>query len=247
MSRHTQGSFAAAVALHERLLRQPDPHAVSAALQPDRLATPTQWTPDLLPLRPYESVDPASLGLAGHDDFHVIPDAVLDAAIARVVDTEGPVHFDVLADRLLEGAGVGRLGSRIRARIEARLEAMMADIPGTGVPIDWHQGFVARPTQHLKPAYRDWREAPDKTRQLEYVSDEELMLALFRAVLDADCGERESAMNEGIHAIGFIRLTNNARTRLETPLEALLGTGLLVDRGGKLGVTSVLGAHRQCS
>ena len=223
------GGLAAAVALHEQLLRRTDPDASAARLHPGRLAAPTRWTPDLLPLRPYQSVDPSRLGLGDYDDFHAIPDAALDTAIERGVDAEGPVHFDVLADRLLDAAGVGRLGSRIRARIEERLEALSAT-----PSLQWRADWVARPQQTLKPPYRDWRGAPEKTRQLEYVSDAELMLALFRVVLDGDADDRETAMNAGIHAIGFTRLTDNARERLQPPMEALLAQAWLVAQGGRL-------------
>ena len=154
------GGFEAAVCLHEQLLRRPDPEAAAAQLCPGRLDPPTRWTADLHPIRAYQAIDPIRLSLAGYDDFHAIPDASLDAAIEGVVDAEGPVHFDTLADRLLAAADVGRLGSRIRERIEARLQALSAtpDLSQRG-------GFVARPAQFLKPPYRDWREAPEKTRR----------------------------------------------------------------------------------
>jgi hypothetical protein len=182
------GGFEAAVRLHEQLLRRPDPEAAAAQLCPGRLDPPTRWTADLHPIRAYQAIDPTRLSLAGYDDFHAIPDASLDAAIEGVVDAEGPVHFDTLADRLLAAADVGRLGSRIRERIEARLQALSAtpDLSQRG-------GFVARPAQFLKPPYRDWHEAPEKTRRLEAVSDEELMLALFRAVLDGNANDAETA------------------------------------------------------
>ncbi|WP_366636308.1 DUF3320 domain-containing protein [Aquisalimonas sp.] len=40
------------------------------------------------------------------------------------MDVEGPVPFQVLADRLLTAADVGRLGFRIRARIEGQLDQL---------------------------------------------------------------------------------------------------------------------------
>ncbi|MEX0386054.1 DUF3320 domain-containing protein [Spiribacter onubensis] len=233
MSGRRLGSFAAAVALHENLLRRPDPDATETRLHPGRLDLPSSWTPDLLPLSAYRAADPAALGLGGFDDFHAIPEDVLEAAIKAVVDVEGPVHFDVLADRLLEGAGVGRLGSRIRERIEVRLEALSAGA-GAASSLQLDDGLIAWPRQLLSPPYRDWREAPEKTRQLDYVSDAELMLVLFRAVLDDACRDREVAMNDGIHAIGFIRLTDNVRARLQAPLARLLASGWMVEEADGL-------------
>jgi len=223
MSARPSTGLAAAVALYEQLRRRPDPEATASQLHPGRLDPPTRWTPDLLALTPYASVDPATLELEGYPDFHAIPDQVLDAAIDQVVQTEGPVHFDVLADRLLNAAAVGRLGSRIRARIEARVEQRQT-------------AWLAGPAQWHQPRYRDWREAPAATRQLDYVSDPELMLALFRAVLDGRGEDRDTVMNNGIHAIGFTRLTAAARARLEGPLEALIQGEYLVATGDTLRV-----------
>ena len=227
MSDETPGSFLPSVVLHEHLMRTPDPAANADALHPGRFDPPREWTPDLLPKTDYETALPADLGLMEFNDFHDIPDDSLDRAIRRVVAVEGPVHFDVLADRLLEATGVGRLGARIRARIESRLETLTGPAPADGLALERQGDFVARPLQFLKPRYRDWRTAPEKTRQLDHVSDPELMLAVLRVVLDEGIRDRERAMNDGLHAIGFIRLTEKARMRLQKPLEQLKAQGWL--------------------
>ena len=232
MSSEQAGGLTAAVDIYAALRRQPDPAGTASALHPGRFDDSAQWTPDLLPRRPYAAVDLARLDLAGYDDFHAIPTPSLDAAIERIIHVEGPVHFDVLADRLLAAAGAGRLGSRIRARIEERLAAWASGQQGICAQTPW----AALPEQSRRPAYRDWRDAPESTRQLDYVSDAELMLAIYRAVLDRECGDRETAMNEGIHAIGFTRLTAGARTRLQAPLQALLDAGMLVESDGVMAV-----------
>lgn len=227
MSNEGLGSFLPAVALHERLMRTPDPSADADALHPGRFDPPRRWTPDLYPQTDYEVVRLADLGLMEFSDFHDIPNDSLDQAIQQIVAVEGPVHFDVLADRLLEAAGVGRLGARIRARIESRLETLTGPAPADGLALERQGDFVARPLQFLKPRYRDWRTAPEKTRQLDHVSDPELMLAVLRVVLDEGIRDRERAMNDGLHAIGFIRLTEKARMRLQKPLEQLKAQGWL--------------------
>ena len=227
MSDETPGSFLPSVVLHEHLMRTPDPAANADALHPGRFDPPREWTPDLLPKTDYETALPADVGLMEFNDFHDIPDHSLDQAIQRIVAVEGPVHFDVLADRLLEVAGVGRLGGRIRARIESRLETLTGPAPAGAGALERQCAFIGQPTQFLKPRYRDWRTAPEKTRQLDHVSDPELMLAVLRAALDDGTEDRERAMNDGLHAIGFIRLTEKARERLQRPVEQLKARGWL--------------------
>jgi len=229
MSERGPGSFAGVVALHEQLIREPDPGAAGDALHPGRLNPPQRWTPVLDPLVPYAAESPAALGLSGHSDFHAIPDAALARAMLQVVDVEGPVHFEVLADRLLAAAGAGRLGARIRARIEAHLETLA----GAGA-LARSGAFAARRRQLLLPPFRDWREAPAQTRVLDHVHDHELMLCLFRAVMAAPAIDTDTAMNEGLHRIGFIRLTRAARARLAAPLQALVEAAMLVQAGGRL-------------
>jgi len=50
---------------------------------------------------------------------------------------------------------------------------------------------------------------------------------MLRAVLDDGVRDRERAMNDGLHAIGFIRLTEKARGRLQRPVEQLKARGWL--------------------
>ena len=210
--------FEYVVWLHEMLIRQPDPTAVGEALYPGRLRLPTQWQPRLSALVPYHQAAPV---------LNDIPDEGLGAAIQQIIACEGPVHFAVLADRLLMAVGVKRLGRRIRAHIEEQLQVLQA----VG-QLKYEEDWVGEAEQLLVPPYRDWRAAPDKTRQLEHVSDAELMLALFRAVFDDKLTDEESIMNTGLHNIGFIRLTKRARDRLQTPLSRLYELQMLIKQDG---------------
>jgi len=234
------GGFDGLLRLHQSLVRHPESRPAVAdapdagarsALRPCSGERPA-WVPTF-ELIPYRTVDPAALAriLAadGTESFHDLPDAGLDLAIRRIVEVEGPVHYRVLAERLLDAAEVGRLGSRIRERIQERLDTLEQ----AGELLQ--QGpFIGRETQFRVPRLRDWSGLPDKLRQLDHVPDTELMLALFHAVLDQEAIPAERAMNDGIDRMGFIRLTQNARTRLEAPLEALLREGMLRVQDGSL-------------
>ncbi|TQE98736.1 MAG: DUF3320 domain-containing protein [Spiribacter salinus] len=223
------GSLQGLLGIHEALIRNPNNAARGDALHPGRLDPPSGWQPSMEPIVGYQAVDPGTLELGGHDSFHDIPDSELTRAVVQVVDREGPVHFRVLADRLLEAADVGRLGSRIRERIESHLDALAE--AGT---LERDDPLVGRWQHFLVPAYRDWSEAPEKTRDLDHVHDSELMLCLFRAVLEEKGIDTDTAMNNGLYRIGFTRLTDNARERLKTPLEGLLDRGMLMETGGAI-------------
>lgn len=243
MSVEEPGSFQGLVGIHEGLIRTPEADATGDALYPGRLHPSQRWMPTFEPMQAYQAVDPVELGLGGHESFHDVLDADLDRAILRVIDTEGPVHFQVLADRLLTAAGVSRLGSRIRERIVSHLDALEA----TG-SLERRDDFAARWQQYLVPRFRDWTDAPEKTRELDHVHDSELMLCLFRAVLDQEGADVDTVMNDGIYAIGFIRLTQAARQRRRPPLETLIDMAMLSERDGQLvlGREAMLRQRVQC-
>lgn len=225
MSRELTTSFDGVITIHQHLIRSSERRPADSALRPDA-SERAAWVPTY-ELVAYETVDTAALGLGGWDDFHAIPDETLDTAIRRIIDVQGPVHFRVLAERLLEAAGVGRLGSRIRERIQARLDAL----EGSDELVQ-RDAFSGRAEQFRVPRLRDWSSVEDKLRDLDYVPDTELMLAIFHAVLEEEGIAVEDAINNGIYRMGFIRLTDNAKARLRQPLEALLGEGMVrIDDG----------------
>lgn len=229
MNTDIDGGFGGLIALHRRLVLDPEADAPGTALYP-RAVSPERWRPTFERM-PYRPADPSTLGLGGTDSFHDLTDERVRTAILRVVDDEGPVHFNLLGDRLLTAAGVGRMGSRIRARIEAMLEVLEDE--GEIVRL---AAFSGRHRQFLRPRLRDWSPLPDRERKLEHVADSELMLCLFHAVLDDEGIDADTAMNDGLYRIGFIRLTDNARERLQSPLQALLDRGMLRLADGRLWV-----------
>jgi len=66
---------------------------------------------------------------------------------------------------------------------------------------------------------------PDRLRQLDHVDDSELILCLFHAVLVTGVIDVDTAMNNALFMIGFIRLTDNGRELLQDPLQALIEQG----------------------
>lgn len=228
MTNDVGNPFASLVALHQQLVRNPLPGAKGGELYPRSSEAPDRWTPTF-ELSPYRAVDPESLKLGGTESFHDLESVRLQDAIAQVVEVEGSVHFDILGDRLLEAAGVSRMGSKIRERIEAELAELEA-----AEEIVLRDSFVGRSEHFVRPPFRDWSELVDKHRKLDYVADTELMLCLFHAVLDDEGIDTGEAMNRGIYRIGFKRLTENARERLQAPLQALFDQQLLRKEGESL-------------
>ncbi len=228
MTRDPDSPLSALVAIHQALIRRADPDEPAGALYPRAGDARYGWWPSF-ELTPYRAADPGELDLGGVESFHDLASGQIQAAIRRVFDIEGPLHFDLLGDRILAAAGAGRMGRRIRERIENELE----DLRAAG-EIEQSGEYWARPRQFLRPPYRDWSDVEDKHRKLEYVAPSELMVCLFHAVLDDEGAGIDDVMNRGIYAIGFPRLTASARERLEEPIQALCDRGVFHEIGGCL-------------
>lgn len=228
MSETDHGALDALVRVHQHFIQHPGPNETCAAWRSYCRDHDCDWV-TTWDTQPYRETETNDLALSGHDRFDDIPQEALDRALLQIVDTEGPVHLVILTRRLLEAAGFSRAGSRIQARIHER----RADLGAQGL-IRLKGEFSGRDEQFAVPCLRDWTGLPDALRQLDHVPDTELTLSLVRTVAEASTLDRDTAMNDVLHRIGFIRLTDNARDRLQTPLERALETALLVDRHGVL-------------
>jgi len=228
MSTDTATAFAGLIGIHRHLIRDVDGDRCGPALHPPTRRTPRDWRPCFRRIA-YEAADPAALDLGGRESFHDIEAEKLDAAIGHVLDIEGPVHFRVLAERLLTAADIGRLGKRIRARMREHIDALAArgDIVQNG-------DFVGRAGQFQASPVRDRSTLSDKFRDLDYVAQSECMQALFHAVLDNEGTDSDEALRAALDLLGFARLTDSARDQLRPPLEALIARNMLREADGRL-------------
>jgi len=233
MSDTAPAPFAGLLNLHRSLLLEPGPQETCAAWRAYCREHPgPRWIP-AYDFAAYRETPDTALDLAGAEHFHEIEETRLDAAILRVVDTEGPVHRRLLTHRLLRAAGFQRAGSRIQARIDERRAALAA-----AAELELRDDFTGRREQFVVPRLRDWSPLPDSLRQLDHVHETERMLCVLHALVEAGHLDEDAAMNDGLYRIGFIRLTEQARQRLERPLRALEGLGIVERRNGRLAPTA---------
>lgn len=221
----TETGFTGLLTLHQHLLRRSrDPWALGR-LHPHVSRPAGVLRPSFAALQPYTVVAPETLAaLDGLERLDELPASQLDTLLLEVVRAEGPVHLDVLIARLLARVTRSRSSARLRERILERLDGLAV----AEALQQQNDDFSALPEQLQTPPWRDWRQQTERLRKLEHVHDRELMQALWRIVDEAPDGlPVEQASNDALHRIGFIRLTANARQRLQAPLAALLQAELL--------------------
>lgn len=158
-------------------------------------------------------------------ELHAVPVSALADCICRVVEVESPVHIDEVMHRVAEAAGVKRVGSRIDAAMRgaAASAARRGMIRQDG---DFLWSVNSRGVQ-----VRDRSSLPATSRRLEHVAPAELRAAVLKAT--------EAAYGIGIdeipgavgHLLGFNRVSEDMRSRVELYAQTLLREGSLVQQG----------------
>ncbi|MFO0911175.1 MAG: DUF3320 domain-containing protein [Isosphaeraceae bacterium] len=161
-------------------------------------------------------------------EFHEIPAPTMARWVADVVAVEGPVHLVEVSRRLLEGAGVKRSGSRIQAAIALAVEAAarLGHVERRGE-------FLWQPGQGEVPI-RDRSALPGASRRAELVAPEEYEAAILRVVAVAFGLEPAGVASAAGHLLGFSRVSDDLRARIEETVSSLLASGRLERRGEHL-------------
>ena len=125
--------------------------------------------------------------------------------IEKVVQIESPVHFDEMARRMVEAAGISRMGSRIRSQL--LLATQFAEGGGKVVRKD---EFLWAP-QMQKPALRKRAEFPPASKKIKFIAPEEMEMAIEKVVSDAVAVQPEAAVNLVAKLFGFSRVPEEMR------------------------------------
>ncbi|HTE19522.1 MAG TPA: DUF3320 domain-containing protein, partial [Armatimonadota bacterium] len=143
----------------------------------------------------------------------------------QVIEIEGPVHHELVLQRLREAAGYGRLGSQVREGFESLLlaEAREGRIRRCGDA--WvsgsHSGVV-------EP--RDRSGLPAAERRIEYVSEVELAAALRQVIRNAFGVSVQECGRGGLALLGFRAAQERGMRRAQEVLQTLINAGEVVVR-----------------
>ncbi|UOE50828.1 DUF3320 domain-containing protein [Mucilaginibacter sp. SMC90] len=145
--------------------------------------------------------------------------------IAEVVQTESPVHFDEVAKRIADAAGIAKVGSRIRYTLTQALERAKNE----------HK-VIARGeflwTPEMQSAIvRDRSKLPAAYRKLTLVSPEEIYEAIRQVVEDAIMITEQEAIPLIAKLLGFLRVTDEIRQQLSEAIGKTIQDGILTFEG----------------
>ncbi len=158
-------------------------------------------------------------------EVHLHPVSKMAHWVELVVQTESPVHFDELAKRMVEAAGITRVGPRIREHI--KLATRFAEGSGRIV----QKGDFLWRTDRLQPALRDRLALPASSRKLKYIAPEEISAVVQKVVRDAIAIHPEAAFPLVARLLGFSRVTEDMRQDILQIVQAAINQGLLLQDG----------------
>lgn len=181
---------------------------------------PSQWA---FKHRPYER---AEVHL-NHDLYSTswgATNSVIDA-LSTVIDTEAPVHINIVARRLTDALKMKRTKKAVQ-RVRGLIES---------VGITLFSDFVY-PSGDFDPYPRDRSNFDQQDKRLEYVPNDEIEEAILIVVRGAIEVERDEAIQHALNLLGFKRSTFSLATRMEKAIQSLISRGRIASEDGILSI-----------
>ena len=187
-------------------------------------------SPDLLPAElKSEKLNSSLCRLANYEEFvsatvsdkepHECDIQYLADLVGRIVETEGPIHFDLIAKRVAKSFRKSRAGTQIQsATRNALVERVKSDSPHPLVlNVD---DFWFTSCQQNRPRVRDRSAASDDARKSKWIPPMEIDAAVCLALDGSRNFEQEKLPNEVARILGFKRLGDKLKVKI---LEAISG------------------------
>ena len=165
--------------------------------------------------------------LPGDQEFHALPTSMLASWVAEVVHVESPVHVSDVGRRIAHAAGV-----RLTQRLQESLELAVAHA-GDSTEVRRQGNFLWRGDMEI-PEVRDRSNLTRASRKLELVAPEEMALAVERVVAGSYGINRQDVPGAALRLLGFARVTQDMRTRVDSVVDDMIQDGRLVEQGDNL-------------
>jgi very-short-patch-repair endonuclease len=152
--------------------------------------------------------------------------------IEQVVKIESPVHFEEVARRILDAAGISKLGSRIR---EALMVATKYYKNNNKIIVA--NDFLYYPAQQ-NIIVRNRGLLPSSSKKIKYISEEEVLVSLQKIVIDSFGIPKDEAISLLASTFGFLRVTEEIRLEFERHINKAIKKKQIASKGGVLNTIS---------
>ncbi|HVG12965.1 MAG TPA: DUF3320 domain-containing protein, partial [Flavisolibacter sp.] len=152
-------------------------------------------------------------------ELHMHSVGALAGWIVDVATKESPVHFDEVARRMAEAAGITRVGARIRSQL------FLATKFAEGSKKITRRGDFLWAAEMQVPVIRDRSTLGAGSRKLKYIAPEELSLGAQKIISDSIAIERDEAISMIARLFGFSRVTEEMRKELLEVIRLCINDG----------------------
>jgi len=159
------------------------------------------------------------------DRLHEVSSGTMAGWIKDVVEVESPVHKDEVIRRIVNAAGIKRVGRRIRSTFEIGLSAASKakDVTQRGDFI-WMTGMQ-------EPIIRSRHNLPNQSRSISLIAPEEISSAILEVTKSAYGIQRNIIPSEVSNLFGFKRVTQDMNDHIDALTGELIAEGKLIDDG----------------
>jgi hypothetical protein len=156
-------------------------------------------------------------------DLYAISDRVLAKDVVAIIQTEGPVHADLLYYRMAKLYGIDRAGSDVRRAVDRALrEATRAGDVERRKFFYWPAGMNRAEPRTAGP------------RTVDQIAPEELQDTVLTVLRAAGPMTGEELVRTTARALGFQRTGASLNAGISAAIDALRGMGYIVAAGGSL-------------
>jgi very-short-patch-repair endonuclease len=158
----------------------------------------------------------------GRLELHEVPAPKIAGYISEVVEVESPVPLSEVYRRIANGAGVSRVGARIKATIDSGIRH------ASRKKLITKRGEFLWSTYTRRPGLRDRSSAPARLRAIDLISNEEVSQAVEEVVKRSfGIGETDVASPVAT-LLGFQRVSEDFQARVRSAVKGLLKDKTLI-------------------
>jgi len=157
----------------------------------------------------------------GWEELRYAPPERLRSLILQVIETEGPVHPDLVVVRLRDAFGQQRAGRPSQEAVEAGIERVLR----SGEAVETSDGFLKR--ADLGPVLPRRAASRRTARAIRHISDEEVIEGLLRVSRTLGKMTLHDLMTQTRREFGFDRTGAEIEQALARALEQLVNNNAL--------------------
>ncbi len=175
----------------------------------------------------YVIADLGRINTKGMPLYALNPESLADLA-TQVVSVESPVHVEDVVQRIVDAAGIRRIGNRIQEAIEG------------GIRLAEKNGEIVRRKDFLwyyritSPHVRDRSALAASARKMERIAPEEIEHAIIISVKNSYGMDFHHVASATCHLLGFSHLTDAIRIHIERLLNRLIKNEYLILSDGQV-------------